>query len=288
MEIQILFIYFMASSLLFFILNYIKNNYENVIHYGIVTCIYLLVVSGIISNININYFHNSIYVIYLLELFLRIFYENMIRDVNFFRDREYLYRYAISLILIILMNVLFIDHVKSVFPSINQLKLMIWIGIFGYVIFMFKSNINIYLKKREVSKNNNKNDIVKESIIISYAKLKNQYGRMVRSRYSELFPVIYSIMVYENKNRPSIFRRLDYLLYRFDGKGRRFGIMQIYSKYYIDDYHSISIAIRRLEKIYYSMKKKGDRSILGEYYKKDSCVREVMKILRVIRDFDKK
>ena len=278
----------MASSLLFFILNYIKNNYENVIHYGIVTCIYLLVVSGIISNININYFHNSIYVIYLLELFLRIFYENMIRDVNFFRDREYLYRYAISLILIILMNVLFIDHVKSVFPSINQLKLMIWIGIFGYVIFMFKSNINIYLKKREVSKNNNKNDIVKESIIISYAKLKNQYGRMVRSRYSELFPVIYSIMVYENKNRPSIFRRLDYLLYRFDGKGRRFGIMQIYSKYYIDDYHSISIAIRRLEKIYYSMKKKGDRSILGEYYKKDSCVREVMKILRVIRDFDKK
>ena len=288
MEIQILFIYFIASSLLFFILNYIKKNYENVIHYGIVTCIYLLVVSGIISNININYFHNSIYVIYLLELFLRIFYENMIRDVNFFRDREYLYRYAISLILIILMNVLFIDHVKSVFPSINQLKLMIWIGIFGYVIFMFKSNINIYLKKREVSKNNNKNDIVKESIIISYAKLKNQYGRMVRSRYSELFPVIYSIMVYENKNRPSIFRRLDYLLYRFDGKGRRFGIMQIYSKYYIDDYHSISIAIRRLEKIYYSMKKKGDRNILSEYYKKDSCVREVMKILRVIRDFDKK
>ena len=288
MEVKILLIYFIASILLFFILSYIKKNYENIFHYGIVTSIYLLVVSGIISNINIEYSHNSIYVIYLLELFLRVFYENMIKDNNFFRDREYLYRYVISFILIILMNVLFIDHVSDVFPSTNQLKLMIWIGIFGYFIFMFKNNFNNFIKKREVRKKYNKNDLVKESIIISYAKLKNQYGRMVSSRYSELFPVIYSIMVYENKNKPSIFRRFDYLLYRFDGKGRKFGIMQIYSKYYIDDYNSISIATRRLEKIYYTMKKKSDRNILLEYYNKDSCVRDVMKILRIIRDFDKK
>ena len=130
----------------------------------------------------------------------------------------------------------------------------------------------------------------REYIVMQYEKLKNGYSSFVKTRYKDLIPIIYAIMIYENKNRPELFRKLDYQWYKLNGKGRKFGIMQIYSKYYIDDENSIAIAIRRLERIYYKIKneKNIDKLVLNEYYKKENITKEVLFIVKEIKKFNQK
>ena len=71
---KVILIYFIASFLLFFILNYVRKYHDDIIHYGIVTGIYILIVTGIVTSMGIVHKDNFVYVIYLLELFIRVFY----------------------------------------------------------------------------------------------------------------------------------------------------------------------------------------------------------------------
>ena len=278
-------IYFVVSILLFFLLNYVRKYHDDVIHYGIVTGIYVLIITGIVTSKGIVHKDNFVYVIFLLELFIRIFYESMFKDVNFFKERDYISRYIFSFLVVLVLNVFFISHVKNIFPSIDQIRFMIWMGVFVYIVFLFKNDIEYFKKKKSALDVKDQN---KESIVIRYARLKNQYSKYVHSKYLELVPVIYAIMVYEDKNRPELVRKFDYLLFKVTGKGRKFGIMQIYSQYYIDDYNSISLGIKRLEKIYSSINSKRDIYVVRKYYGNTDIEKEVMSILKIVKEFDKK
>ena len=204
-------IYFVASILLFFVLNYVRKYHDDVIHYGIVTGIYILIITGIVTSKGIVHKDNFVYVIFLLELFIRIFYESMFKDVNFFKEKDYVSRYIFSFLVILVLNICFISHVKSIFPSIEQIRFMIWMGVFGYIVFLFKNDFEYFKKKKSalVVKDQNK-----ESIVIRYARLKNQYYKYVHSKYLELVPVIYAIMIYEDKKRPELVRKIDNLLFK--------------------------------------------------------------------------
>ena len=292
MTIIVLIVYLLSSLGLFFLLNYVEKNKKNyeVIHFGFISGIYLLFVSGMINDFGIDKSNNLIIIIFLLELVIRIFYVNVIQEDDFFKDINLVKRYLFSFILIFLLNNLFVSKVNSVFLSMDQVKIILWIFILFYIMYFYKNDFNGGKKYKNKKFKKNPYLQQKEYNILKYAKFKNSYSNYVKTRYSLLLPVIYAIMIYENKRRPFMFRKLDYMLYRLLGKGRKFGIMQIYSNYYIDDVNSISIATRKLEKIYYnhSNDRNIERVILREYYHKDYIAKEVMKIVRDIRDFDKK
>ena len=293
MGIKVLFIYIIASVILFLILSYIDKNYKDKdnVHYGVVSCIYILILSGIFTNLDIYHDSNSVLIVFLLELFIRIFYLNVIEEVNFFKNKNWISRYVVSFIIIFGLNTLFISKVKNVFLDLEEVKIVIWLLIVMYVISIKDSILKKDSKNKKILKNEKDDEKMRrEYIVMQYARFKNQYFRYVNTRYRLLYPIIYAIMIYENKNRPEIFRKIDYYLYKFDGKGRKFGIMQIYSKYYIDDENSISIAIRRLEKIYYQNSKVKDieRCVLRGYYHKDNVVRDILFIVKEIKSFNHK
>ncbi len=292
MEVKTLIIYLIASVVLFIILNHIEEK-KDPIHYGFVSCIYLLIVSGICTTYHLSKNNDAIFIVSIFELLLRIINESMIKEKNFFKNKNIIQKYILTLTIVFCLNTLFISKVKTVFLNLEQVKMTIWLLIIIYILnylkYKEKKIVKEKKKKIEIQKEN-ENKEKKEYIIVQYAKLKNKYSTKIKTKHKELIPLIYAIMIYENKNRPELFRKLDYHLYKLNGKANKFGIMQIYSKYYIDDENSISVAIRRLEKIYYQLSKKNnsDRQIIKEYYKKENVEREVLTILNEIKQFNKK
>ena len=287
MTIKALIIYFIASIILFFILTELEKRNNKISNYTIVSLIYIILLSGLCTELKITPNNDAIFIVFIFELLLRIIYTNMIEDENFFKKKNYTKKYAITFISVFLLNTLFIRKVKNVFLNAEQLKIIIWLLIILYAIKIIKDNI----KEEPYSNIKQKNKEEKrEYIIIQYAKLKNKYSNNIKTKYKELIPIIYSIMIYENKNKPELFRKLDYYTYKINGKSNKFGIMGIYSKYYIDDETSISIAIKRLEKIYskISNNKDKEKQIIKEYYQKDNYIKEVSDILNEIKRFDHK
>ena len=278
MGFHTLFIYFIASIILFILLNYINNKKEEIIHYTITTCIYILLLSGICTSLHLTQNNDAIFIVFLFELLIRICYNNMVEENNFFQEPKNIKKYLVTFTATFCMNTFFISKVNNVFLTEEQLKIIIWLLIITYLINNTKKDISSPNNKKILyRKKYDKNILKKQYIVTQYAKLKIKYSYYIKTRYKELIPLIYAIMIYENRNRPELFRKLDYYLYKLDGKGRKFGIMGIYSKYYIDDENSIAIAIRRIEKIYYQMKNKKnkERIILNNYYKKNNIVNEI-------------
>lgn len=287
MEIHTLIFYLIESVILFVLLNKTLRIDKGISHYTIISCIYILIVSGIHSTFHISKDNDSIFIIILFEMLLRICYISLIKENNFFHQ-DNIKRYIVTFFVVFGLNTFFISKVSTVFLDLEQLKMVLWLLIIFYFLDVIKNRRKIINISGKNNKKKRENGIEKrENIVVQYAKLKNKYFGFVKTNYRELIPLIYGIMLYENKNKPELFRKIDYYLYQFDGKGRKYGIMQIYSKYYIDDENSISIAIRRLERLYYKYKnsKDIDRVILKDYYKKDNVVNEILFIVREIKKF---
>ena len=224
-------------------------------------------------------------------MLLRICYTNLIEENNFFH-KDNITRYSITFLVVFGLNTYFISKVNTVFLNVEQIKIILWLLIIFYIVEMIKNKEkDIKGPNKRFKKRNKEKEVERqENIIVHYAKLKNKYHNLIKTNHFELIPLIYAIMIYEDKNRPKLLRKLDYYLYKLDGKGRKFGIMGIYSKYYIDDENSIEIAIRRIEKIYYQTKnkKEKERIILNNYYKKNNIVNEILEITKEIKKFNQK
>ena len=291
MEIHTLILYLIESIILFILLNKVLRITDRVVHYAILSSIYILVISGINTVFHISNNNDSVFIILLFEMLLRICYTNLIEENNFFHQ-EYMKRYIITFLVVFGLNTYFISKVSTVFLSLEQVKVVLWLLIIFYVIDIIKRKEKVVLVKNKKDDKNIKRKVIekKESIVVQYAKLKNKYFSYIKTSYKELIPLIYAIMLYENRNKPELFRKIDYYLYKLDGKGRKFGIMQIYSKYYIDDENSISIAIRRLEKLWFHYKNHKDveKMILKDYYQKNNIVSDVLFIMKEIKSFDHK
>ena len=286
MAIHTLILYLIGSIILFLILNKVLKITKKITHYTIISCIYILLLSGIYTSLKLTKSNESIFIIILFEMLIRIIDANLLKETNFF-NIDNIKRYSILFISAFILNTYFINKVNTVFLNPEQTKIIIWFLIIIYLKDLSKNKENINKPKQNI-KNETKNK--NEYIIIQYAKLKNKYSIFVKTRYQELIPIIYAIMIYENKNRPELLRKIDYQLYKIDNKGRKYGIMGIYSKYYIDDENSIAITIRRLEKIYnkYKEQKNKTRLIIKDYYNKDNIVNEILYITKEIQKFNQK
>ena len=293
MGIHLLFIYFLASILLFFILDYIdKKDQDNYINHILISVIYIIFLAGIFATFGIDNNNGNIFLIVLFEFLIKIFYTNYVLEKNFFKNNSFVLKiYLITIIVCYLVNYTFIKRVLNVFPGIKELKIIIWLLILIYAYIVLKK----YVTLKEVKNDNTLFYNDKDYVVMQYAKFKNKYFNIVNTKYKELYPVIYAIMIRENYYKPEFIRKLDKLKYKLDNEERKFGIMQVISKNIIDDEGSIDIAIKSLEKIYLKLNKNNKKNkddligdILKKYYDNDIAFDEVIKIYKLILEFDNK
>ena len=276
-----LFLFIVASIVLFFLLNYFIDS--KIYHFVIVSVIYVLLVSGLFSYYQIVSNYDMFFFIVVFEFLIRVIYMNLIKSSSLFYQKDIIKKYIFSFLVVFSCNSFFISKVNSVFLDMDQLKLLIWLLVCGYVIYLFQNGNCIFLKK-SYEKVEDKYDV-----IMKYVKLKREFSSYVHISPSFLKDLIYAMMIYEDRNHPFWLRKMDYYLYRFFHKKKKFGIMQVSCDYYVDDINSIDIAVRRVHKIYLGLHKKDniEKSILREYYHNNDTSRKVLSILKKIKKFNK-
>lgn len=289
MSILTLIVYLIASMFLGFILKKIEiKKRDNLVDYVVVANIYMIVLSGIFDFYKILNNNDNIFVIIFFLVLGEILYLILVKERTILKYNDYnLKKYFITLGSSYLVNILIINRVDNIFPSMENVKLLVWLFIIGYVFVYIKNNIVIKLPVN----NNISFSEDREYVVMQYAKFKSKYSTFISSKYNYLSQVIYSMMIYENYNRPELMRRIDLLKYRLFREENKFGIMQIEKKEPISDIESIEFVLKKLEKIYSTnvKEKMGEvdsvKILIKKYYKKE--IREIISIYNIIKEFNK-
>ena len=257
---------------LFLSSKYKFNRREKVIF----TILYILVISGVFSRMRLINFNKDIFLIVVVEFFCQLFYSNYILEKDVFNKNDNFFSfYFIKIILVFFINRELINKVKDVFLSGDDLKTIIWLLVIVYIYQFFKD--------RDVTLKSDEKNISKESIVLSFARLKLKYEDDISLNDDNQKLVVYSIMIFNNYMRTRLFRKLDNIIFRINNKPRKLGIMQIMTKKYINDYESIVMACKKIDKLY--VKNKNDLEVIALYDKDHS--KEIGLIYNELKKFCK-
>lgn len=254
-------LYAFLGVVLFFLINYFTSRYnfdkkDNIVF----SLIFLIIVAGISYRIGLVNFNEDIFMIIFFESFIQLFYANYFFGSN--KTDKYISFYICKILLAFFINFEFINKVDDVFLVGDELKIIIWLLIIGYLYQFFNGNktLKSSIEKKSTSK---------EYIILSFAKFKIIYDDDIVMKDESKKLIIYSIMIFNNYMRPRFFRVFDNLIFKLNNKPRKLGIMQVMSKKYINDYDSIIFVIKKIEKL--CDKVKTDRDVFS-LYDKDNAV----------------
>ena len=276
-------IYIVLGIILFIIINYIDIKYKiNRREWLILSIIFMLVFAGILVRLGINY-TSDIFLVFVFMMLADIFYNSYILEQDFFsKEDKNIYYYILLIIIGFIINQEFINRVEEVFLTGEDLRLIIWLLV---IIYLYKFSISKNILSTNIKESTK--FISKDSILISYVKLKEKYYEECNYDNKDISNIIYSIMIYENKKRSKLLRKIDNFNYKINGGIKKLGIMQVESKKFITDSESINITYKKITKLYDKYNKKKDKNVsikvLDDYLKEES--NNVKYIYEVIKKF---
>ncbi len=286
MDLLQIILYLGFAIILFFILNYFQKFEDKTPSIMIIIpVIYIILISGI-SFVDTS----CIYLVILMEMFIRIYYTKIIlNQEELMNTNYYIQNYGLAIILAFIVTRCFIIKVDSIFPTASEWRMGIW---FLIILFLYKTLNGVVTFKLEKQEQLNFK-MKEEMIIVRYAKLKNSYSHLIKSKNKDFNSLIYAIMIFKDYHRSNFLRSVDKIRFRFTGKTMKMGIMQVETNKEISDEESIKIVIKDLNKIEKEIStnkkiKKQDlyQELLREYGFNN--IDDVFNIYKTIKDFDNK
>lgn len=286
MDLLQIILYLGFAIILFFILNYFQKFEDKTPSIMIIIpVIYIILISGI-SFVDTS----CIYLVILMEMFIRIYYTKIIlNQEELMNTNYYIQNYGLAIILAFIVTRCFIIKVDSIFPTASEWRMGIW---FLIILFLYKTLNGVVTFKLEKQEQLNFK-MKEEMIIVRYAKLKNSYSHLIKSKNKDFNSLIYAIMIFKDYHRSNFLRSVDKIRFRFTGKTMKMGIMQIETNKEISDEDSIKIVIKDLNKIEKELstnkkikKQNLYQELLREYGFNN--IDDVLNIYKTIKDFDNK
>lgn len=242
--------------------------------------IYIIIVSGIFYKIGLKEYVNNIFLVTLIYFILRFI------DIIVIRGRGRLYYwnseikcFLLSFLLSICIYYSFIIKTDKIFIPLEQLRDGIWIAIFT---FMF-SLCWKYMQKKFVVNYKKDKDLKISYILNQYTKFKEKYQKMIVENDKQngkiVNNLVYSIMIYENFNRPKIIRILENIKF-LCCKHATLGIMQIETKYFINDKESVILGSKKIRNDY--LKYKNIEDVIRSYNGGKDYLAQVLYIYNII------
>ena len=263
------------------ILKYINKKENNLINRLIIPTVYIIIVSALIPKVS-----NNIYLIVVFEIFIRNFYvTNISGEETTTSKTSFLIESLLSVILSIFTYSYFISKVDTVIPNPEDIKGFIWFLIIIYLVSLYK----ISTKDKQAMSEIKKKTLKSEKVIMQYAKFKNLYYDIIKSKNNVINNLTYAIMINEEYKNPSTYRKVKENFNAILRKEYSYGIMQEKSVYHISDRESIINAINRFEKLLKNnnlKEKEQVEKILNNYADEDKT--NIMNIYTIITDFNKK
>ena len=271
---------------LFFILNYFKKLETKTPSVMIfIPVIYILLVSelpGISKDL--------LYFIVLIEMLIRIYYTKVVLSQEELINKDYyIQNYGLAFIFGYIITETFILKVDSVLPTTTEIRVGIWFLIILFLYKVLNGNISIKLEKQEALNFKLK----EEAVVVRFARFKNEYFNLIKSKDKNFNLLIYAMMIYENYHRSKFLRNIDRVVYRFTGKTMKMGIMQVESNKEINDEESIKIVLKELTKIEKGLiadkkykKINLYKDLLIGYYCDEHKVQDILNIYNTLKDFE--
>lgn len=259
------------------ILYYCKNKNNKKIDLLLIPTIYMIIMAALIPSIKDN-----IYLIVVFEIFIRNFYVTNITLDNKENSLSFIIDSLISVAISVFAYSYFISNVETVIPDPENIKAIIWFMIVIYIMSLYKTNTKDMEQKRK-----EKNIIFKkEYIIMQYAKYKNKYSDIIKSKNNMINNLIYSLIIFETGKTPAISRKIEEYIGAVTKTEKRYGIMRVKSYSHISDEESVKQVINNLEKQAKNKEKLKPEQLLTEYSEED--INSIILIYNEIVEFSKK
>ena len=257
-------IYIIVGFLFFLFETFLnKKKYSNKKVYFL-SLLFYLISAGLLFKLFNDKFIKYYFLVVVFKFIFELFYKSYFLEDYFFKDFSILKKFIIELIIGIFINFEIFNKVDDIFLSGESLLFIIWFIII-LIIYHYLSNNN----KEELKKSRKEYKLDKDKIVYKYTKLKILFNDNInfRSKYDNL--LVYSILIFNDFNRPKFLRNIDNIKYRFNGRENLFGIGQIKSKFIISDEESISLLKKEIKSIKSNNKKKNTSDILKVYNKEN-------------------
>lgn len=202
--------------------------------------VYLIITSALLYKFDLDIYVKNIYIVSILYLIIR-FLVNMVTNryllMNWVRQFWY---WSFIITLSIITYEYLIKTKQNIIPDFTTIANELWIIIFLFIYQLFN---NIRLSNDKTKKR-------KERYISSrYAKFKKKYNDEIHRYFNndQYEALTYSIMIYEDFNRPSFVRIFEYISFIVTRKPHSLGIMQFTTNEYINNSKSILLAMNKIK-----------------------------------------
>lgn len=263
------------------ILNHYQNKDNRKINQIIIPSLYTIIIAALVPSVKEN-----IFLIVIFEIFIRNFYiTNVTNRTHESSAISFIIENLISIGLSLFVYNYFIGQVDSVIPNPEDIKAFVWFLIIIYLVYLYKlTNKNkVVVEKAKTAK------IKTEKTIMQYAKFKNKYANLVKSKNTLINNLAYAIMIYEDFKTPKVYRNISAYIGAVTKKETKYGIMQIPSYERLSDEDSIIMTINNFEKELKNTKLKENEKIdklLTKY--KEEEKEQIQNIYKDILEFSKK
>lgn len=201
--------------------------------------IYIILLAVLFQNLGLDILCENLYLIvayYWIFRFLVITFRGQLLLLNW--KVQILY-WVSSIALAIWVNSI-IDKVESVLPSPQTLLEQLWILI---ILFLYSIFNKMNLSREGTDKR------IKKYTFNKVVSFKKRFGIIIDNKFSSDFykAMTYSIMIYEDFNRPAIARFIERIIFHFSKNPHTYGIMQVKSLHPLSDEESVIQACDKIK-----------------------------------------
>ena len=282
MSLFTLFTYCIIGLLSFLIIFILRSKFKiSRLYNTVFSIIIFLCFASIFNYLKIDELNKNLFIIFVFQFIFDFIYTTYILDEDFFNKRSANVSYYVFLIIFgLFLNNSYINKVKVVFLTGEDIRLIIWCLIF---LFIYR-----FIQEEKLLDTNYRTEKLMDegTILTMFTKLRRRFLNDIKVNDMQLELAIYSIMIYYNSKRSSFFRCFDNFRFRINGRKRKLGIMQIESNTFITDIESIDIVTRELKKIVGKKTGSGTYDAAISKYMKDDNL-EVLEIYNTLKNFFK-
>lgn len=279
MNLTIILIELLLAIFLFLLMNLKEIKNLNRIDNIIIPNIYLILVSSLLPKLK-----NYVILILFFYLTIDFIFVFLITKRGLFKNLKVYYQDRILVLILGLLSYqFFLLKVTYAFVDMDVFKNFIWVLIllYGY------QKLNVKSIKLDSLEEQMQEDDFQEFVVVLYAKLKNKYGYLIKSD-SKIEEMLYSFMIYETYLKSNHF--VLFLKKKYINKEHSYGIMQVESNEKINDEESIVLMKEKLELKLSKLKRSKDKDeidekLIKEKYKTKNDIKEIEKILKIIKEF---
>jgi len=257
MSLEIILVHTVLSIFLFFIINFLGKQslymgYSqmslfvksaeapafNFIFRILTPIVYIIIVATILYRLNLDAYTKNIYLVNIYYMVFRVLFNLCLgrkRLVNWFEQISY------NVIILFLSVIIYDELIKTkqnILPDFSTISNELWI-----IILLFLYNVFNKLEIPAVKTQKRLNRHINHNL----SKYKTEFGKVVSDKIDNerLSTLIYAIMLFEDFNRPKLYRIIEILLFHL-GLAKTTGIMQVKANKNLSDKERVRLSIEKI------------------------------------------